>query len=80
MVKKQDKESLKSPQSSQTKGLRAVSLAEEADRVSSVNQSETQSAAEIFRKYCVRTSPSSGCATESKATWRSNKRKAKGEL
>ena len=45
------KESLKSPQSRlKQRDYEQFQLAEEADRVSSVNQSETQSAAEIFEE------------------------------
>ena len=45
------KESLKSPQSKlKQRDYEQFQLAEEADRVSSVNQSETQSAAEIFEE------------------------------
>ena len=75
------KESLKSPQSRlKQRDYEQFQLAEEADRVSSVTRAKPNPLPRSLRKYCVRTSPSSGCATESKATWRSNKRKAKGEL
>ena len=81
MVKKQDQGITKVPSvKTKQRDYEQFQLAEEADRVSSVNQSETQSAAEIFEEILCSHFTQLGVPTESKATWRSNKRKAKGEL